>query len=322
PGLRPGREAFAAIIHFSRNLFGSKLLIYLTGQVDNAAVGTLGETRLGWYAFGENQSATVVVGVGATVAQIALPALAAARDHLPDLRQIYLNMLRLTATISTPMQVGGIVIAELAVVLFFGEQWRGSVTVFQAYLTFRLLDTLVRVADATVSAVGRTEVRFRVDLIQLPFFLVGVYLGVVVFESILSVAWTLTLVRTTAAAIYFTQTLRLTDLKPGVLWRYLLPSTLASALMGLSVWGLYASGWLFERLAFINGGFWQQMVLFVLLVAVGGLLYFSLLILLDRRGFTEVFLMAWEIVLPEGPRRQIDARWRRLRNQVPWLRWF
>jgi O-antigen/teichoic acid export membrane protein len=47
PTLRPGWRAYRDVIRFSLNLLGSKLLIYLKGNIDNAAVGTLGEGPLG-----------------------------------------------------------------------------------------------------------------------------------------------------------------------------------------------------------------------------------------------------------------------------------
>ena len=53
----PGRAAYADILRFSRSLFGSKVLLYLKSNLDNAAVGTLGESALGWYSLGEEQSA-------------------------------------------------------------------------------------------------------------------------------------------------------------------------------------------------------------------------------------------------------------------------
>ena len=72
--------------------------------------------------------------------------------QLDKVRQIYLDMLRLTATLSTPMQIGAFVVADLGVALFFGEQWLGAIPVFRAYLAFRLVDVLLRISDSATSA--------------------------------------------------------------------------------------------------------------------------------------------------------------------------
>ena len=54
------------------------------------------------------------------------------------------------ATLSTPMQVGVFVLAELGLAVLFGEQWLGAVPVLRAYLTFRLVQALLPLGDAAV----------------------------------------------------------------------------------------------------------------------------------------------------------------------------
>jgi PST family polysaccharide transporter len=287
PLLRPGREAYRGIVRFSRSLLGSNFVVYLKANLDQAAVGTLGEAPLGWYSFGESQSAFAVLGVGLPVARVALPAMAEVQTRLDEVqarlaevRRVYLEMLRLAATLGTP--------------------WLGAVVVFRAYLTFRLIQTLLSISDAVVSALGRPQIRFAVDLAQLPFFVAGVWFGLRVWGGIEGVAWSLAIVRSLAGLVYLVVSMRLTRLSAGTLVRYLLPSSLASLLMGLLVYGLRSSGWVQAWLATEN-----LLGTLLVLVLMGVTSYFLALYALDRSSFRQVRAMAWRVAVPGSVRDRL-----------------
>ena len=323
PTLRPGREAYRDIVRFSRSLFGNMAIVYLKTNVDNAAAGTLGEGPLGWYSFGENQSTFVAYGVGSTVAQIALPAMAAVQARIEKLGQVYLDMLRLTATLSTPAQIGAIVLADLGIQVLFGEQWLGAVPVFRAYLAFRLIGTLLAISNAATSAMGRPDIPFAVDLAQFPLFLGGIWFGLRVWGGITGVAWSLAIVRMVTGLVYFGVTMRAAGLSTGKTLRYLMPSSVAGAAMGLVVWalggriapqgiGALGSAGVVHRLADATAPPLLADGLSLLgLILAGAFSYFVILLAVDRAGFRAVAKMGWQIVVPEPVRARIAASWGR-----------
>ena len=308
PALRPNQNAFGDILRFSRSLFGSKLLVYLKAKMDNAVVGTLGESRLGWYSFGEDQSAFAVIGLGMAVGQIALPALAAARDRLEEFRRIYLEMLRLTATLSTPMQIGAFVLADLGIAVIFGEQWLDAIPVFRAYLGFRLINTLLEITDAAASAMGRPDIRLAVDVAQLPFFVAGTWYGLTVWGGIVGVAWSLAIVRAIAGLAYFAVIMRVTGLRIGETLRYLLPNALAGALMGIGVYAVRRMDVIQGVIAPMRQPFLANALNLIVLALIGAAGYFAILFVLDRAGFKAVARIAWEIVVPESLRPRSVCR--------------
>jgi O-antigen/teichoic acid export membrane protein len=295
---RPQGDAVRAIVRFARSLVGSNLIAYARDYMDQAAVGTLGQAPLGWYTLGEKQSAFAVTTLGLAVGRVGLPALAAARMRAAELGQIYLDLLRLTATLATPLQVGALVLADLGLRFLFGEQWLPAVTVLRAYLAFRLVHCLLPMADAVVSAVGRPEIRFRVDLVQLPLYLAGLWFGLRVLGGIDGVAWSLAAIRLVAGLVYLAVTLRLAALSAALALRALLPSSLAAAGMGLAVHGLYVSG---AVLRFLPVGQLPAVVdaLHLLaLVLAGATCYLVLLFLLNPRAFRQVLVTSWRIAIP------------------------
>ncbi len=285
PAPDPGdlREVF----RFSRSLLGSKLLLYISRNLDNAAVGRLGEKALGWYSFGESQAEYFGIVVGESVAQIALPAMAAVQNQLDRLQGIYLNMLRLTAAISFPMQIGGLVLADLGIRVFLGEKWLGAAPVFRAYLALWLLRTLLNLGDALTSATGHPQIRLAFDLIQLPFFAAGTWFGLQVWGGIAGVAWTLAIVRLVVGCFYFIAVLRIVQLKVRHILRHLLPSALAAAGMGLSV---------HLARAILPFGNEPAGLGFLMVMGIG--VYAGIFYALDSRGFRQVVGMVRDILVP------------------------
>ena len=307
PALRVPRRFYLDILRYSRNLFGSKALTYIKTYIDNLAVGRLGERALGWYSLGEDQSVFAVLSVGKTIANVALPTLAAARQHMQEFRRIYLEMLRLAATLATPMQIGAFILADLGVLIFFGEQWMGAVPVLRAYLAYRLLEALLMICDSAASAVGRPDVPLRVDLLQIPFFVAAAWLGLQVWGSIAGVAWSLAIVRLAAGLVYFAVMIRVTGVGLLPILRGLLPSLLAGLCMGASTlflrWrsGIDLPG---QTLA-------ARSSILAALVAAGAVLYFVLLFILDRQGFIAVMRLCWQVLLPPAMRTRLSAFKRR-----------
>ena len=287
PWPAPPRQAFGAVARYSRSLFGSKLLVYLSRNLDNAAVGGLGDKALGWYSFGESQAEYFGIVVGETVAQIALPAMASVQGQLDRLRELYLDLLQLTAAISLPMQMGGLALADLGIRAFLGEKWMGAAPVFRAYLVLWLLRTLLYLGDSLTSAVGRPQIRLAFDLILLPLFAAGTWFGLKVWGGIAGVAWTLAIVRLGVGAAYLLAVLRLLRLSLRAWLRRALPAALAAATMG----GCVQLG---RGLLPITGDAARLGVLFVIGVGI----YLGVYYALDASGLRAVVRMVRDILTP------------------------
>ena len=307
PTWSPSREVYGHILRFSRSIFGSKLNMYFRLNLDNAAVATLGAGPLGHYNLGENQSAFAISVVGNLFAQIALPALAALQNKAEEFKKLYLQLLRLVATFSTPLQTGAIIVADLAITLFFGPQWSDAIPVFRAFLAFRLLDVLLRMSDSATSAIGRPDIRFKVDLIQLPFFVAGTWFGLRVWGGVMGGAWSLVIVRLIAGLIYFIASLRVTGVTISQALRALLPSSLAALLMGLILVAIRSSGLLSALFSSVNSPIWADLLTLWALTLAGMISYLTILLALDRKGFKEFLTMAWQLTFPEPVRMRLIA---------------
>lgn len=312
-GFRPlrriAREIYVNILRYSRNIAGTQFLIYLNRNIDNAAVGRLGDSQLGLYSFGEGQSSFVVLGVGIPVSQITLPALASLQKQPGEFRRIYLEMLRLTASLATPSQIGAIVLAPLIIIVFFGEQWLPATAAMQGYLVYRILQTLLEITDAAMSAVGRPDERFKMDLLQLPIFVGGTWLALTLWGSITAVAWTLATIRASIGLVYLAISLQIAHTSLADLWRYLWPSTAAALVMGIVVYLGQQSGILGVANVVVSlevaPSFGRNIIALITLILAGFLTYIPTLYLLDRSGTLAVGRAIGHIVLPVSWRKRI-----------------
>lgn len=316
-GFRPQkgipRHFYTHIIRYGSSLLGSQFIIYLNRNIDNAAVGRLGDRELGLYGLAENQSSFVIAGVGIPLGQITLPALAAVQDNPAEFRRTYLDMLRLVGTISNPSHIGSFVLASLLILVFFGEQWLPAAAAMQAYLIYRILHVYLEITDVALSAAGRPDIRFKADLLQLPLFIVGTWFSVWVWGTVLGVAITLAAVRTFVGLIYLIASLPLTHITFTDLWRTLWPSTLAAMLMGGLVYSLPLLGIIPP--ADLSTPLGRTILTFVLLILSGVIFYFPLLYLLDPSGTKKTAYTVWHIILPEALRGRLTNWWHRIRER-------
>jgi hypothetical protein len=185
------------------------------------------------------------------------------------------------------------------------------VPILRAYLTFWLIRSIVEIGDAATSALGRPDIRFVIDLIQLPFFIIGIWVGLQVWGDINGIAWSLVIVRIIAGLVYFIVTLRTMRVTAGDIRRCLLPTSLAGLLMAVIVYTLRSAN-LLQQWS-LNSSFLKDLLNLSFLILAGIVSYFVILYLLDRSGFKAVATMASQILLPETLKlRFLALRHRRL----------
>lgn len=284
---------YQEVLRYSGNLMGSEIIAYINGNADNAAVGTLGENALGLYTFGENNSSFMVLGIGLPISQITLPALAAVRDQADRFRDLFADMLRLVSVLSTPGHIGAWLLADYIIVLFFGVDWLEALWVMRAYFTFRLFHTLLAISNVAVSAYGRPDLRFKQDLVQLPLFLGGIWLGLRLWGTIEAVAWVLVVVRTSVAFLYFGLTVAFTPMTWWHTWHALRPSLLAGGLLG----GVIFLSRRLNPFSFPEPtDFVTALVPLAVYIPLGIIGYIGVYYRLDRIGFREVIALGRRVI--------------------------
>lgn len=165
------------VLSFSGNaLAASVLQLLIVRMQELIASVTMTLTSVGLYRVGSRFMELLCEAFVAPVASLALPALTKLRSDSERMAAGYLRMTGVTSLIYSPMIVGFAAVAPDAVPLIFGNTWLASVTVIQILSLLAPATVLAYYHGPTLSAYGRTDILWRITLVQ--------FFGTLVFSSV------------------------------------------------------------------------------------------------------------------------------------------
>lgn len=252
---------------------GDRIANYVWNNADYALAGRfLGSAPLGVYRVAYETVIRPLVTVNPVLNTVALPVFAKRQDDNSALRFGFLEMTRLIAVIVSPLMAGLCAIAPLAVSVVFGSKWAEAGTIIQILSPLGLIRSLLNPIGSLLAAKGLLDRVFYLNLtlaIVLPTgFWFAVQYGIEALAGS-AVVLLMTVLILTWKPLY-EKTIGLTP------WEYL--GTLAkpvtfSLVMGATVW---EAGRLLEPTGM------PAILRLALLIGLGGAIYGSLLVSLDR----------------------------------------
>ena len=98
-------------------------------QADVFIGGLLSGTgALGLYSLPRDLSLRIALTINPIVTRVGFPVMAKSQGNIDQLKSIYLQVLRMTASINFPIYVAFALFSKEIVVLLLGERWQGSAT--------------------------------------------------------------------------------------------------------------------------------------------------------------------------------------------------
>ncbi|MBL8379811.1 MAG: lipopolysaccharide biosynthesis protein [Burkholderiales bacterium] len=182
PGWRVSGSRRREILDFSSATFGSRLMWTLYDQSDSLVLGKVsGEVALGFYTMARDLASIPVTRISSLVNQMSVPLMATLQDDRVAMRKMLLRGLRLTASVSTPICLGFILVAEDLVRVVLSDKWLPMVPVLQLLSVL----SLIRSIDVLIAPVLRARFRTTflaaynaVLFVVMPLaFLVGAHSG-------------------------------------------------------------------------------------------------------------------------------------------------
>jgi lipopolysaccharide exporter len=142
------------------NTFNSQIDILLGGRL-------LGAESLGLYSVPKDMNLRVAAVINPIVTQVGLPVMAKAQDDSAVLKRIYLQTLRMTASVNFPIYVLMAVFAPEIVSLLLGEQWQSAVPLMRVFAMWALLRSTTNPVGSLLMARGRADLSFKWNLVWL-----------------------------------------------------------------------------------------------------------------------------------------------------------
>lgn len=204
--LQPYRQRFSfgfgklkKFIGFGKWAAGQNFLDYLLGMLDSLYIGRLlDSSSLGIYTKARDLANMPVSPFFSIIDRIGFVAYAQLQDKLHKIQEGFLKTFDMITAITVPVFL--ILASEggLLVQVVLGQKWLGIVLPLKILAATSLFSSLVVIVKPIFDAIGKPEINFKANVLQLIFFAIFIYLGVkwggligVAFATLL--AWALIL---------------------------------------------------------------------------------------------------------------------------------
>lgn len=152
------------LLRFGRDTIGANLADFVTRNAGNVIVGgTLGTLVLGYYAMAYQIVRVPDLVISGPLSLYIFTAVARAAERDPSAANgaVSLASLRLTATALAPVFCGLVLVADLAVAVILGAEWRPAGPILACLGAAGFAFSICSVVAATFLGLGRSELQLR-----------------------------------------------------------------------------------------------------------------------------------------------------------------
>lgn len=176
PRLSFDLKKFKELFGFGKWLLGSGILIFLVTQGDDIFVGKLlGVAALGFYQLAYRISNMPATEITHIISQVTFPAYSKLQDNLPQLREAYLKVLRVSSFLSFPVAGLIFILAPDFTRVFLGEKWMPMVGAMQVLALVGLFRALTATPGPLYLARKTPNLSFKKNALRLLFTLGPIY---------------------------------------------------------------------------------------------------------------------------------------------------
>ena len=184
PQLRFSRASLRSLGGFGANVFGTRMLFYVSRTSDNILVGRyLGAAALGAYSLAYNLMLIPLERIAAPLQEVLFPALARIQEDRARVGKVWLRTNRLVAAVVVPAMAGLAIVAPDLIDVVVGPRWSAAIPVIQILAWVGILQSLVRLNSSILEACDRTSTLLRWSIListaNLAAFAIGLHWGIV-----------------------------------------------------------------------------------------------------------------------------------------------
>jgi O-antigen/teichoic acid export membrane protein len=193
PRLRWNATIARELIGYGRWVGASSVLLFVLVQGDNLFIGKLaGAAPLAFYAWAYQLANLPALFITQILSSVMFPAFATVRDDIPRLGQLWLRSMRITLALTLPSAALIAVLAEPFARALLGERWLPIVPLTYALSIFGVMRAFGASAGALFLAIGRPDLRTKIQLGQLVVLVAAIY-PLYLRYGVLGVAWAVSL---------------------------------------------------------------------------------------------------------------------------------
>jgi PST family polysaccharide transporter len=176
PHIRFNKKIAKELFTYGKFITGLTVVIYITTEIDNAFVGKmLGMENLGYYVLAYTLANLPATHISKLISKVMFPAYSKLQNDLPALREVYLKVLKLVATITIPAAAGIAVLAPEIILVVYGEKWVPAVSALRILSIFGCIRALSSINGYLYNAIGKPNITFYMNMVKLVIILLIIY---------------------------------------------------------------------------------------------------------------------------------------------------
>lgn len=149
-------------LKFGAYMVGNNLANTFNSQIDILLGGRLlGVQSIGIYSLPKDLSLRIAGVINPIATRVGFPIMAKAQNDEVMLKRIYLQTMRMTASVNFPIYISLAVFSPEIVHLLLGKKWESAVPLLQVFSCWALLRSTVNPIGSLIMAVGRADLEFK-----------------------------------------------------------------------------------------------------------------------------------------------------------------
>jgi O-antigen/teichoic acid export membrane protein len=286
------------VIRFGANLTGFSFVNYFSRNLDNLLIGRfLGTASLGIYNLAYVLLLFPLENISTVFGRVMFPALSLVHDDKKKVRDSYIIANRHIASISFPLMALLFATAPQLVRVVYGLKWEGAIPLIQILALVGLLHSIATTTGWIFMSQGRTDVMLRWSVLWTTIYAISFAVGL--RWNVVGVAAAYTIATYSLAYPSFAIPFRLIELKVSYFFAQLRTIILATLILGAIA--------LSVRVYLEKLGGMPQVVILIIVTALGLLSYLGLMYVLDRELFIGTVKLIGELGASRSESMEDDA---------------
>lgn len=167
-----------SIKQYSLNLVGFNVFNYFARNTDSLLIGRfLGSQSLGLYSLAYRTMFFPLQAISDVIGRVMFPIYAGIQDDDAMIRHYYLKVTATIASITFPMMMAAIVLAEPFVLTVLGNQWTEIVPLISILAPAGMTQSIITAVGAIYLSKGRTDLLFRWGMLSGVAVIVAIIIG-------------------------------------------------------------------------------------------------------------------------------------------------
>jgi O-antigen/teichoic acid export membrane protein len=170
---RFGFAGAQAMLNFSKWLLFNNIISFLRDRSSDFLIGRInGSAALGLYNMGYELANLPTTDLVAPISRAVFPGYAQIASDRPQLRNMFIAVISVTAMLAVPAGIGLTAVASLVTPLLLGDKWLEAIPVIEIVALHGVVHSLQSNVYATYLAVGRAELPAKIGMLY-----VGLLIG-------------------------------------------------------------------------------------------------------------------------------------------------